>query len=250
MKVLIMSDEQIPFEDRRAIIAVHKYIRDFQPDVIIHNGDLLDFPDLTTKFQRHAALRGTTLADITIAKSLLQEELKLAPKARIIILEGNHEDRLRILVEENADGLEPFLADELSLARMLSLPRVEFIGGYKNGNAYWEHGGLVVTHGSDITGAGAGQKMLNREGSVVYGHTHRSATFSRTNRVGTHKAWSFGCLCNISGPKVPPRSGNDTFVDWQNGIGIVYFGRTGYSVYPIDIIEGRFISPEGKEYSG
>src|SRR3990167_2176768 len=180
MKVLIASDQQIPFHDTRAIAAVHKYMADFQPDVIIHNGDLLDFADLTTKFLRDARNRGQTKKHIETARDMLKEELALAPKAKIIILEGNHEDRIRVLVQEQADGLEPFLADELSLARMLALPRVEFRGGYQSGSAYWEHNGLVVTHGSS-SAKNAAEVMLNQEGSVIFGHTHRESLTERTN---------------------------------------------------------------------
>ena len=249
MKVMVLSDHQIPFHDTKAIAAVHKYMADFQPDTIIINGDLLDFADLTTKYLRDARNRGQTKKHIEIARDMLKEELSLAPKAKIIVLEGNHEDRVRVLVQEQADGLEPFLADELSLARMLALPRVEFRGGYTNGSAYWEHGGLVVTHGS-FTGPSAGKNMLAQEGSVIFGHTNHETLHSHTNRDGTHKAWGFGCLCNVTGDNMPPRSGHAGVPNWQQGFGIVLYGRRCYSVYPIGLTNGGFVSPEGKEYVG
>ena len=249
MLVVVMSDEQVPFQDDRAIAVVHKYIRDVQPDVIIHNGDLLDFPGLTTKFARKQANRGTLRSELDTAIGILKTERLYAPKAKIIVLEGNHEDRVRVLVEERADGLEPLLAGELSLARLLTAAElgVEVVGGYQNGTAYWEHNGLVVTHGSS-SAKNAAEVMLNQEGSVVFGHTHHEALFARTNRDGPHKAWGFGCLCNVSGPNTPPRSGHSTVVNWQQGFGIIRFGRRCYNVYPIGITNGGFVSPEGKEY--
>lgn len=247
MKVLVLSDEQIPFHDEHVIVAVHRYLRDLQPDAIIHNGDMLDLPGLATKFTRKNADLGRLDKDLAIAKAMLTEERKLAPRAKIIVLEGNHEDRLRLYVQENASELEPLLADQLSLARMLALPGVEWRGGYSAGNAYWEHGGLVITHGSDITFATAGKTMLLREGSVIYGHTHHADMYAFSNRLGQHRAWSFGCLCNVTGANMPPRGSKSQYANWQQGFGLVHFGRRVYNVYDI-AVNGGFVSPDGKEY--
>ena len=43
-RICILSDTQIPFDDRRALKAVIQFISDTKPDEVVHIGDLMDYP--------------------------------------------------------------------------------------------------------------------------------------------------------------------------------------------------------------
>ena len=47
-KVLIVNDTQIPFQDVRTLEAVEKFWADFQPDLELYNGDIMDFYSIST----------------------------------------------------------------------------------------------------------------------------------------------------------------------------------------------------------
>src|SRR5690606_21266015 len=41
--IVVLSDTQMPYEDKRAVKAVIKFIKDYQPDQVIHIGDVVDY---------------------------------------------------------------------------------------------------------------------------------------------------------------------------------------------------------------
>ena len=43
-RIVIIPDTQIPYDDRKALNAVIRFIGDWQPDEVIHIGDLMDYP--------------------------------------------------------------------------------------------------------------------------------------------------------------------------------------------------------------
>ncbi|AEW94022.1 gp52 [Streptantibioticus cattleyicolor NRRL 8057 = DSM 46488] len=43
-RIVVISDVQAPFEDKRALRNVLAFIGDYQPDEVIQIGDLVDYP--------------------------------------------------------------------------------------------------------------------------------------------------------------------------------------------------------------
>ena len=43
-RIVIIPDTQMPYDDRKALKAMVRFIGDYQPDEVIHIGDLMDFP--------------------------------------------------------------------------------------------------------------------------------------------------------------------------------------------------------------
>lgn len=246
-KVLIVSDWQIPRHDTKALGAVLKFAKAWQPAEIIYNGDILDFPQLTTKYERRRLVENDIRDDIREFLVWDASFRAACPRAKRVFLPGNHEARLEKLVLERADGLEGLLAAELSLPNLLASPGLEVRGNYLAGTAYWERGGLIVTHG-DVTDLAL---MARDWGSVVLGHTHREAVYTYSSRAGMsripHKAISTGALCNI-GADAPPGSRKTEMKNWTQGFAVAWFDRAGYQAVPITIVEGRFIGPDGVRY--
>nr|MBA2627051.1 metallophosphoesterase [Gemmatimonadales bacterium] len=90
---LIFTDTHVPYQDEAALSVVYGLIRDVQPRVIVHLGDLLDCFKISrfTKDRNHIL---NTQDEIDGARRILHHVSELAPQARKVWLEGNHEHRL------------------------------------------------------------------------------------------------------------------------------------------------------------
>ena len=248
---VVIADHQIPYHDTDAIEALNKYIHAVKPDEIVINGDFMDFPMLSTKFRRNHTTRYALQQHLDEGKYVLKSHRKAAPNAKITLLEGNHELRLRSFVEEQADALEPLLDTALSVESLLGLDEygVDWIPGWDTGKAIWERDGLMITHGSWHSKSSAAKSHLAYYGSTIFAHIHRPTIAAETDFFGVPKiARSVGCLCNIAGDNQPPRAGTTPGSDWVQGFAVVHFGDTRYQVHSMDIIKGEIIGLNGKTY--
>ena len=253
-RAVIVSDWQIPYEDPAAVRALMQYIGSRPPDLIVVLGDFWDFPQLTTKFVRRHTEPGSLEADLLRGREYLIEMQTLALGAPIIFIEGNHEERLRRYIEEQA----PAIRDFLDTGGPLDLPTLidpedkvgmEYYGPY--GEA-WTYLSFVFKHG-DHTGPYAAHKELVAEGSSgMSGHTHRFEVAARTDRGGAHAWYSIGCMCYTKGLRMPPGTveGRNRVRDWQQGFAEVVWDEGIFNVYPIIITSGSFIGPDGERYGG
>ncbi len=71
-KVLIVNDTQIPFQDVRTLEAVEKFWTDFQPDLELYNGDIMDFycPVVGTKILT-ADLKWVRVENLKVGSKLM-----------------------------------------------------------------------------------------------------------------------------------------------------------------------------------
>jgi hypothetical protein len=245
--VVYRSDEQVPFHDKRSVRLVERYIADVQPDIVVFGGDLNDFTGLTTKFLRRREDKGNVAREIRQSRRLIMNVREAAPNARIVVMAGNHEERLVNYIRERADELEGL--EELRWDRLLDLPDVEFVPSYGD---VFEYRGFIFKHGEAVVKYAASKELVNEGNSGMSGHTHRAQSYAHTDRSGEHKWWSVGCLCNIKGPHQPPgfRKGSSVLQNWQQGFGVVRFAGRRFSAYSVVITGHQFISPEGRLYRG
>lgn len=247
-RVVVLADEQIPYHDARALDLVYRYISDTKPDMVVELGDVLDLPQLTTKYLRRSAPPEQLMRDIAVAREHMVEIGRWTN--RVVWTVGNHEQRLENYILECAPELQGLVAEgqPLSLASLFEVPGLEVVGPY--GEAFIHHS-FVFTHGS-ATGPRAAEKELAREGSSgMSGHVHRFSNACRTDRGGEHGWWTIGCLCHTRGARMPPGNinGANRVRDWQQGFATIYFTEDGqFNAYPTVIVEGKFISPNGEEY--
>ena len=260
VKLLIVGDLQMPHHDPRAVRAMLHFARDFKPDITIDLGDLLDFGYLAQKsLWRAEANPERILNDLDAAYEYLHALEKVSK--RVVFIEGNHEDRLRKYILENAPSLS-VLADEdgpLNLHALLTrggrkLSRTEIVGPYGEAFVYES---IVFKHGDSHAKNAAATELADEGSSGVSGHVHRFAMATRTDRKGAHAWYSNGCLCHIKGPNMPPgyRGGETRVRNWQQGFIYGYVtpredaaDSGNFNLYPVVITDGRF-TVNGRNYS-
>jgi hypothetical protein len=249
--VVVINDLQIPYQDDKSLFAVARYVLDIKPDMIVWNGDILDFPGLTTKFLRSRTQKGHVMADIDKARRVLMEFHDYSPHTRHIFMEGNHEARLRNYITERAEELEGLVepGGVLSLPALLGLDWLEYIEPYGEAFIYKS---FVFKHG-DLASQNSARAELVMEGSSgISGHTHRLQVQAKTDRKGAHAWYSNMCLCHIKGNKMPPgtRTGSNVLRDWQQGFATIFFDKGSFNVYQTVITGHKFVGPNGRSYRG
>lgn len=244
-----------PFHDIKAIDVALRIVEDIDPDQVILLGDYLDLPTFG-KYEQEAAFARTTQRAINYGYQLLVSIKAVAPYAKIIMLEGNHDRRLEKMVTRNA--MEAFglrRADDIDGWPVLSLPHllrlselgVEYVGGYPAGS-YWINDRLKCVHGNVVRSNGSTAKAVVDEErvSVIFGHIHRVETQYKTVDIReggrTRLAHTPGCLCRIDGA-VPSVHGStdlqgkpiSRYENWQQGLSVITY-RDGDEPFSLESV--------------
>lgn len=247
-----------PTHDEQAIETALSIVRDINPDLVVLHGDNLDLPELG-KYIVTPAYSRTTQASIDRATILCGQLRDAAPRARIVWLAGNHEERLpRHLIQNAAAafglrrGAEPDSFPVLSIPFLCRMEEfdIEYVPGYP-ASAFWINDRLRVVHGDKVNSSGStASKYLAREKvSVLYGHIHRRewAEMTREDHDGprTVLAASAGCLARIDGAVPSVKGGTDLdgrpvvrHEDWQQGIAVVDY-ETGDGAFHLELVPIR-----------
>jgi len=229
-----------PYHDERALDLLVQLAGRLRPDVVILAGDMIDLPALATKFTRPPDERYTTTEALRRARRLLVDLRTALPAGRIVLLPGNHEDRLRKFLSERAGELATLRAPDG--AAVLSVPALLWLDSLDVETApeTWA-GPCRVWHG-DVARRGGGKtaaEYVAAAHSQVVGHVHRVEYAERTYRTpaGPRTTWaaSVGCLCRVDGA-VP---GSPEVPDWQQGCGLVEWTDDAAEWTPIPIRDGR-----------
>ena len=201
-RVLRLSDIHYPFHDVRAMEAVMEYGMKMDPTILLLAGDICDLPD----FSAHPKVNQAQFLEdemLTIAAEL--EQFRLAfPKARIIWMEGNHEQRLKKYVMRKAPELMGLPGMDVpgvvcAFGGPKAMHRVEWVDDCRTVRT----GSLAHLHGHEFRGGGgvnpARWLYLRTGESAMIGHFHRTSEHSEPTlsgkQVGT---WSTGCLCELT----------------------------------------------------
>ena len=259
-----------PTHDEKAILVCLKVIQDTQPDVIACVGDNLDFPEMG-KYLTYPAYAQTTQASIDRATFFCAQMRTMAPKAKIIWLAGNHEERMPKYLLVNAGaayglrkGNIPESWPVLSVPYLCRMDEfgVEYRPGYPAAD-FWVNEKLRIIHGDRVKSSGSTAHVyLNQEKtSVIYGHIHRIETAFKTREdfdgPRTIMAASPGCLARIDGAIPSTRGGVDLdgrpltrYENWQQGLGVVQYEDSGSHRFSYDVIPiyNGWAMYNGKEY--
>jgi hypothetical protein len=268
-----------PTHDERAINLALEMVRVNRPTVIILLGDNFDLPEWG-KYLTTPAFMQTTQATIDWATRLCARLRAAAPKAKIIWLAGNHEERMPKYLAANAAAafglrrgkVDPAPPEEWEWP-VLSVPFLtrmdEFGVDYRPGypaSHFWLTPKLKIIHGDRVKSRGStahvylGQEKV----SVIYGHIHRRewAEITREDHDGpsTIMAASPGCLARIDGAVPSVGQGLDldgrpmtSHENWQQGLAVVDINTdTGNFLYQqVPIFpsgDHSWLRFEGKEY--
>ena len=217
-KIMVVSDIHVPYQDKRAVEIMHEFSKDYKPNKIYINGDLVDFYKLST-FDQDPYRKETVKDEVYMARLFLSELRKNNPRSNITFLHGNHENRLQRYLWRNPelDGL-----DVLQLKKLLDLDKYHIKEVSVDGD-YWgkatghvKQGDAIIMHGdnrlngastSKYAGYSVKNTMLNGSNqSVVMGHIHRGAVIHHSTPYRTLTGVEGGCLCKIPGT-----------ANWQQG---------------------------------
>lgn len=246
------SGELVPFHSREALSVALEIATLSQPDTIVFGGDLLDMSEWSEKFILEPGFYFTTQNALIECAWWIAKFKQRCPNAKLVMLAGNHEKRLQILVAKRLIAMAMLSpADDLdnpltSIDNLLGLSRmgVEYIDDYPDG-AYFVAKDTVIEHGSVARarpGATASAVVDQRNFNVIFGHKHSIEMASKNveSRAGRRviRAACAGCLCKLDGT-VPGSNKNS---QWQNGIAeIIHDDETAYAINQILIENGGAI---------
>ncbi|MEV0470743.1 metallophosphoesterase, partial [Streptomyces prunicolor] len=91
-RVVVVSDVQAPFEDKRALKNVIEFIGEYQPDEVIQIGDLVDYPAPSRwSAGTRAEFEGNVIRDSEYTKENFLEPLRVVYDGPVGVMEGNHD---------------------------------------------------------------------------------------------------------------------------------------------------------------
>lgn len=196
IKGVFLSDVHLPFNIDLG--GIFKYIKDLQPDQIILGGDIID-ADGTFGIDGWTADRVQSDGlpaferDVKLLRTLLSALQAVAPRASIIYLEGNHEERYR----------RPLARYGELLKGKFDLVKESGFNGkwipYGDYDSFYKVGDMLFTHGTIYPDAHAKKMaMAYLPNKVVYGHIHDFQSYTTHNgdpRKPGRFAVTAGCLC-------------------------------------------------------
>lgn len=241
-KGIVINDQHIPYEDKKANDLVFRFIQDFKPDIIDIAGDTCDFWQIS-KFSTDPKRKTTIQKDIDKTHLYLSNLRSCAPQAEIELHAGNHVDRMRKYIWENAGELVCIRSLDMRFLLQLDKLNISYI---ESAEGYRKRGNLIITHGTAVSqdSAMTARRNLQRYGlSVICGHTHRGGSTYKTDLMGTRGAWENFCLCRFD----LAQEWRMGVCNWQQGFSYIYYYPERFEVHQCPIIKGRFTA-FGKEY--
>jgi hypothetical protein len=234
-----------PFHDEAALDVALQIAQAAGATTVVWLGDGADLPEWSSKFQVAPEFVETTQPTLDVFHLYLARSRSLVGEAgRVVLLEGNHDDRLSQAIIRNAKSamrLRPAMTTPetwpvLSMQNLLRLDDigVEYVGGYPAGKVKVAAGNdrtppLYAIHGErlDVAKVAKAERV-----SFVQGHAHhkqdRYETYDLDGEPLVVNAWSPGCLCRIDGAVPSQKGGTDAhgrpvrrIEAWQQGVGIV-----------------------------
>ncbi len=222
IKGVFLSDVHLPYNIN--LSPIFAYLKDLQPDQIILGGDIVDGPDhgfeSWTFEQVEKNAYGRYDQEVKLIKNLLADLKAAAPKAKIIYLEGNHEERYQRMVRRYPNTLTTrFRLDRDACPDAKWIPYGDYDSFYKVGDCLFTHGTIFPdSHAKKMALAYIPNK-------IVYGHIHdfqSYTTHSGDPRKSGRYAVTAGCLCGrVPGyKKGQPNKWVSGFVSWASVNGV------------------------------
>jgi metallophosphoesterase superfamily enzyme len=249
--VVIVSDFHAPYHDEKLLELCQQYLQDVQPDRLIINGDLVDFP--TTSRHRKTTTNKTASANecVQVGGEILAKLRASVPEdCRVQFIPGNHDGWLSTFLLNQAgpaydlcvSGSDVPVWSLQSLFRFDELD-IEMIGSEDQ----WGHAvvqltdHLVVRHGDSVragSGASVLANMRSAEYATISGHTHRAGIVSRCLWLadGSHlviQGAEVGGMFKMPSKPTDWPTYTQHNMDWSPGFGVVEVEEDGH--YSIDL---------------
>ncbi len=210
-KVIAIPDLHFPFENKKLLKTAYAIILKEQPDVVVQLGDLYDMYALS-RYPRNVNLM-TAESEIITARSRAENFWatisKLAPKARLFQLKGNHCERLQKRITEKL----PELLGILDFNYLWEFIKVNTIQDARHPLVI---DGIHYIHGY-LTGLGKHCQYI--DASVVCGHSHRPGIFYKRKKHET--IWELNCGHLVDTNSEPLSYTPIKITNWSPAIGII-----------------------------
>jgi hypothetical protein len=246
---IILPDMQVPYEDKRSLAAVEKYMAAYKWDGYLNLGDFLDFNELSSFVKgKPGAVVEDTAATFAAGRAILERHARILRTnhvdCRMVLLQGNHDFRAVSYALEH-----PGLKGQLDVPANLGLAKldIEWVESwakgklFKLGNAHFMHGNYINKYHA--------AKMVDTYGvCVYYGHTHDVMFFPKMTKGNgqTLEAGSLGCLCRYDQSYMQGKPHN-----WIQAVSTLFVQPGGnFNLYTSKIFNHKFVGPDGKEYAG
>lgn len=169
------------------------------PDTVILGGDIIDAQDMHGCESMKAAdiQLAWYFRDVKLLRGFLERVQKAAPKAEIVYLEGNHEERFRRIMQKYPKPFPPGTFDLIRDATPNGMKPIWI--KYGTYESFYRLGDTVFTHGTIYPDGHSKQYAQNfAPYKVVYGHLHDYQTWTIRNAFATGSspryAMTAGCL--------------------------------------------------------
>lgn len=220
-----------PLHDRLAWSIIFQVLERENIDRIILLGDNLDLTDSTDKFAVSEEFRYNTQASLIDLGWCLGQIRLRCPDIPIYYLEGNHEFRLKSMLEKNNGAacnlcrIDNLNQPVMSIPNLLTLEKfnIDYFGPYPAGSISLNDR-LSARHGElsrSMSGKSVAAILQNTHESLIVGHGHRlemaSRTYHKNGKQIIYTVAMAGTISKIDGsvPSTSPR------INWQQGFPIV-----------------------------
>jgi predicted phosphodiesterase len=244
--IFFLSDVQWPFHDRRALKAVIQFVGDYQPDLVIGIGDLLDLPQ-PSRWNKGSAgeFEGSVFEDSEGCMKGLLAPLREVYDGPIGMHEGNHDERARTYLAKYAPALAASGAFNMETLLKFDDFGIDLLPEFNDIAPGWisthGHRGMIAL--SPISGNTALNAAIRFQKSVVMGHTHRLGIGSKTFGYGGDKknervvtGMEIGNLMNMKmASYLKGGTGN-----WAQGFGLLRVDGQHVKAEVVPISRGKF----------
>jgi len=222
-KVLVYGDVHFPYHDEKALNVLYKYMKQYQPNIVVINGDVADFYSISTfdKNPDHFDLQ----KEIEMVKNHFNKVKNIVGnRTKIYYLGDNHcTGRLQKYVYKNP---ELYGLDILKLENLFEFKKynIQYIGAdieyWKKESGYLELGDVIIMHGdakingastSKYAGYSAKNTMMTIQKSVILSHVHKLSIVSHYQYHQRLIGMEAGCLCQ----KIPTANWQQGFVTFE-----------------------------------
>jgi predicted phosphodiesterase len=248
-RIVVLSDMQIPYQDKRATRAVMNFVADYEPDELFCVGDEADSPE-PSRWNKGLAgeFEGTLQKGLDDTIKIMTGFKEALGDKPFHTMRSNHGDRIQNYVSRYAPALSSLR--DLEYSKLLKYRENEIT--YHN-RFYSFTPGWILAHGDEGRASkqpgGTALTLAKQIGaSVVCGHTHKQGIqHEHTGFGGTINNRLYGVevghLMELSEAHYLGQTG----ANWQQGFTILYTRRG--NVTPVNVpINGRSFVVEGKVY--
>lgn len=255
-RIVIVTDYHAPLHARGLHQTSLQFMADFEPSLLLNLGDLADFTSVSQHRPRPRMVQHVNDC-IVEGGSILRDQRRVLPDAEMVLLPGNHDDRIQhAIIDNNRNllGVRGFSDeyDALDLRRLWDLDpiHVNMIDEDWDRAKFHVNDKLSAIHGKNTTKT-AGEAMLNKlVRSVVQGHSHRMRFTYRTqhddpvNDIRTRVAVECGTMAQLS-----ESLGYGDEENWQQGFVYGTVWPDGqFALSPAMFVANTLLLPDGTRY--